>query len=151
MVSVRQVEHWSLWSSSRSEQPLQNAEECLPAIPKSSSGPPRGASWVTLTSEGAQASTGAHCTCCSPQPWANGALGECISCNWCQHQSSRALSCHWILLAEPVLRTSVSAVIFVSTYDRTITTSVQRHRRNRRTTTRKQARSSVVKPAEPDL
>jgi len=29
------------------------------SVPKSSSGPPRGASWVMLTTEGAQASTGA--------------------------------------------------------------------------------------------
>ena len=51
----------------------------------------------------------------------------------------RQLALSALTVAEPVLRTSVSAVIFVSTYDRTTTTSVQRHRRNRRTTSSKQA------------
>jgi len=54
-----------------------------------------------------------------------------------RQQYQRALSA--LTVAELVLRTSVSAVIFVSTYDRTTTTSVQRHRRNRRTTSSKQA------------
>ena len=45
-----------------------------------------------------------------------------------------------VTVTESVLRTSVSAVIFVSTYDRTTdNTSVQRHRRKRRTTTSKLA------------
>jgi len=47
-----------------------------------------------------------------------------------QHQ----LALSALTVVELVLRTSVSAVIFVSTYDRTTTTSVERHRRNGLTT-----------------
>jgi len=48
-----------------------------------------------------------------------------------------------LTVAESVLRTSVSAVIFVSNVQQTIT--VQRHRRNRRTTTSKQSLSSTAR------
>ena len=49
-----------------------------------------------------------------------------------------------LTVAESVLRTSVSAVIFVSNVQQTIT-SVQRHRRNRRTTTSKQSLPSTAR------
>jgi len=47
------------------------------SVPKSNSGPPRDASWVTLTTEGAQANTGAI-TSDHPQSFLTTAMGK-----WC--------------------------------------------------------------------